>query len=129
MFFSSAEFLFFYVKDILDDHAPNLKRNHSSHSMPLTVNEPSAAVAAKDGKKTRRKISYTDLFSSGDASFRNDNDLVFFADRHHLGHTVGVTAVVDVSCRSAAHRRVDHLIVVYTEHIRPAVLYKIRDNV
>ena len=72
---------------------------------------------------TRCKRHFTYLLSPVDAALGDDDDFVLLAYRHHLGHAVGVTAVVDVARGAAAHGGVDHLIIVYTEHVRPAVLW------
>lgn len=104
-------------------------------------------VAEDHPRRTSGLLSGTPyLFSLWDPAAGNDDDLVFFVERYHLGDAVGSARVVHVPEKregarlkrrsgsagvrerrhspswSAGQGSVNHLLVVDAEHVDPAVL-------
>ncbi len=69
--------------------------------------------------KTRRY-----LFSLENALVGNNDDFFVLLDRNSLGHTVGITAVVDVPGQTARYRRIHHTFVVQPKHVDSSILKK-----
>ena len=62
------------------------------------------------------------LLAARDPAVGDDDDLAVFLKRHHFGHAVGLTAVIDVARRPARHRGINHRAVRDAEHVHATIL-------
>lgn len=65
----------------------------------------------------------TDLLSPCYSPFCDNDDLAVLLEGDNFGNTVGVAGVVDIAGWASTHGGIDHLVVVYSEHVYASVLF------